>query len=617
MVAARLARLDGPARRAFAAVCVIGTECGARLIAEVTGETREASLAALDLLLERRLLRATDDGRGYAVEHPLIQRTVYEELSPGRRQDWHRRTAAALERLAGDLSSRTAGQVLHHLLAADAPPDDVIRAAELAGDHALQHSAFADAIERYATARKLLSERLPDPAARAGYARLGERLAEALAGAGRWSEATTLYEELIAATATPLDHSRLRRKLAAVLGDVLGRFDEAFALLDAAEAELAGVDDPDVELGRIAGTRTIAHFFRSNYRAVVEHGERALALWQGRTGIERDEIELIMRIGQAEQRLGMLDEAETRYRTAGARANALGDRRLQAASLSSLGPILMHRGRMALALETHERAAQIGAELGIRRIELVGLTNRANTLQFIGRLAEAREGFEAVVRLAESLDARYTVMHATVGLGSVLVQLGVFDQARLTLARGIELAGKIGNQQRRGHAELHMAELALLEGDPRAARCWAERGMATGRAIDDFHTVREGCPLLAEALAELGENEAALKTARHGLNVAASGGFVLSAARNQLALCRALAYAGRLPETEAALLEAERVFRESDARFDLARTLLLRAGLEPREDVRATALDESTELARRSGSRALIELTAQARHPPV
>jgi DNA-binding SARP family transcriptional activator len=609
MVAARLERLEPATRRTMEAACVIGAECSARLVSEMTGEGLEHTLAGLEELLARQLVRVSDDGRGYAVAHPLIQRAVYERLSPGRRQDWHLRAARAIQCLSPTHPGPVAGQALRHLALADAPPDEIIAAAEQAGDHALHQAAFADAIEPYCTARRLLAERLPEAHAMAGHARIGERLAEALAGAGRWQEAETLYHQLIDTTAFPLERSRLRRKLAAMLGDVLARFDEALELLEAAESDNdSAVDhhqEMDVERGMIASARAIACFFRSDYRAVVEHGGRALALLSGRPGIEREEIALELRIGQAEQRLGLLEDAERRYRRSASRALARGDRYLEAGSIGALAAIHAHRGRLEESLAGDERVAELAIELGQPKREIIGLTNRAHRLLALGRLQDARVGFEAVIARAEDLDARYTVMHATVGLGETLVRLGEFERARRALQRGIELAEKISSRQRLGHAQLHLAEITLLEGDPAAAHAWAQRGIATGRAIDDAHALREGFPLLAQALVALGDVQTARRVARDGLELATAGGFVLSRGRNLVALGRVLAAAGSENEASAALDEAESIFRGAGARYDLLLALIARASLVSDDLAHARLVAEARELAAATGAQYL------------
>lgn len=614
MVDARVERLDEPIRRTFAAVCVIGVECNAGLVAAVTGDPTESALSCLDVLLERQLLRATDDGRGYAVAHPLIQRAVYDGLSPGRRQVWHLRVARALQKTVAAHPASSAGQVLRHLLAADAPGDEIIQAAELAGDHALAHHAFSEALECYTTAQRLLAVRLPEPAARQASARIGEQRAESLSGSARWIEAITCYEELIAGAGTPLNRSRLRRKLARVQGDVSGHFDEALALLAGAEAELVDTHAPEVavELGRIAGARAGALFYQGKYRAVLEQGTRALELWRGQPGVERDEIELMIRLGTAEQRLGLLDQAETRFRTNVARMRSFGDRPLEISALENLGGLLALRGELTEALALSDENARTAAELGIPRLEIIARVNCATRLAQMGDLHAARTTFEQVIQRAEIMDARYTVMHALVGLGEILVRIGDFKRARLELKRGITLAEEIGNRQRLGHAYLHLAELALLDGDAQAAHDLAARGISIGQAINDVHALREGYPLLAQALTELGDHPEAERAARFGLEVATNGGFVLSRGRNLLALGQALAAAGRPAEADVVLTEAEQILRLAGARYDLAYTLYARATTTSDGPAQAAALAEARRLARAAGARPLARRIAQA-----
>ena len=616
MIDARVARLDEPIRRTFTALCVIGVECNAGLVAGVTGDTAEATLTGLDVLLERQLLRSTDDGRGYAVDHPLIQRAVYDGLSPGRRQAWHLRVARALQQASTDHPAAAAGQVLRNLVAGNAPADEIIQAAELAGDHALDHHAFAEALECYTTARRLLAERLSAPATRRDTARIGEQLAEALSGAGRWDEAVACYENLLAGTEDTLDRSRLRRKLARIHGDVSGRYGEALALLELAEQELteAAAHDAAIERGRIASARAAAYFYQGEYRAVLEHGERALSLLDKRAGVERDQLELLIRLGSAEQRLGLLEAAEARYRAAAARARALGDRVLESGASESLGGLLALRGRLAEALELSRSTVRIGLELGVPRLELIGTVNCAARLAQLGDLHGARAAFEQAIQRAEGLNARYTVMHALVGLGEVLVRRGEFEQGRRTLERGIALAEEIGNRQRLGHAYLYLAELALLEGDPQAARDWAERGITTGQAINDVHALREGYPVLAQALTALGDPAEAERAARFGLEVSVNGGLVLSQGHNLLALGQALAATGRTGEADAALAEAEQIFRTAGARYDLATTLYTRVTATLNGPARAAALTEARALARATSARPLARLIAAA--PP-
>ncbi len=611
----RVARLNREARDVLTAVCVVGGECGAPLVAEVTATRMDNALTALDTLLERRLLRNTDDGRGYIVEHSLIQRVVYDDLSPGRRQDWHRRVARALQRHHASRPAPGAAQVLWHLMLGDASADELAQAGELAGDHALSHYAYAEAADLYATVLEQLTVQLPDLAVSAQIASVQERRADALAGGGRWDEAIAAYRSLIAGSDLPLDRSRLRRKLARVLGDVLGRFDAALSELDTAEARLPENGNPEIriELGRIESARTAAFILRGDYDLVIEHGERALALWDSLPGVESDRLEQVLRIGQAQQRLGSLSQAEERYRWVDARARIIGDRLIEARSRDSLGAVFFHRGRLTEALEAHDTVIRLASDLGAPRQELVGLVNYANTLTQLGELSRARASYEVALERAVALDARYTVMHVSVGLGEVLTRLGEFPDARSYLASGVARASEIGNPQRGWHAYLYLAELNLLEDDPETAKVNAEYGISNGIRINDAHALREGYPLLARALLAVDEVEAAEEAARNGLEVARAGGFVLSEGRNLCVLGQTLARRNQLDLSAEVIDEAERLFRDSESRYDLSFTLFIKAATLASRQSPDVAFDEALDLARNAGAKPLARMIADTR----
>ncbi len=121
-IRSRVARLHGTAREALSAVCVLGVPRRASLVARILERDLEPTLGALEILLRRGLLRTTDPGHEYTAEHPLVRRGVYDDLSPGRRQEWHRQTARALQQAHAEHSGVVAQQVLRHLLESGSPP---------------------------------------------------------------------------------------------------------------------------------------------------------------------------------------------------------------------------------------------------------------------------------------------------------------------------------------------------------------------------------------------------------------------------------------------------------------------------------------------------------------
>ena len=58
------------------------------------GSRRAAALEALDVLVAADLVRVTEDVRRFRFRHPIVRRTVYETVGPGRRLAGHARAAA-------------------------------------------------------------------------------------------------------------------------------------------------------------------------------------------------------------------------------------------------------------------------------------------------------------------------------------------------------------------------------------------------------------------------------------------------------------------------------------------------------------------------------------------
>jgi DNA-binding SARP family transcriptional activator len=570
-IASRVAAIGDDALDLLRAMAVLDGRIDTNGIARIAGRSRARALLALEELLDARLLRTTEDGHAYELAHPLLRRVVYEGLSPGRREDWHRRAAVALE--ADATRPGAAAAALAHLVAANAESADIARVAELAGDRALTGGAYADAATAYETARRHLASLLPDRAVRTRLDSLLERAAEADVHAGRLEDAIRAYEELLARAASAAERTRFRRMLAGVLGDVRGRFDDALALLDAADAELdaAGIDDR-LERGRIAATRCIALFYRGDFTDVIANAERALETWERTDGIDRERLEVLQRLAAAEQRLGRLARAERAFRRALAIARSIGDRLDEARAEGSLAAVAHHRGELATAIALHERSLAAFREAGAHKFELIALANLADALIDAGELRRACELMERTIERAESLDATYTVMHVLVNLGKARIRASENAAARDALERGLALAEKIGNVQRAAHARMHLAEVALAERDATRARELAERAMADGAAIGDSMSAREGGAILARALVATGDPAAAVEHARTALETARSGGFGLSEGRALRALAEALAATGASAEGREALASAETVFRAAGATVELALT---------------------------------------------
>ncbi len=613
---ARVSRLRAGPREALTAVCVLGVPCTAGLVAELVARPLSEVLGELEILMETQLLRATVDGRAYEVEHPLVRRVVHDDLSPGRRQDWHRRTAVALERANAEHPPAVAAQVLRHLVAGEGPTQEVIRMGRLAGDHAIAHHAYQEAIDCYGAVRERLAHHVAGPDVAAELASLTEQMGAAYTGAGRWKEAAACYQELLAGTTDPLRRGRLHRRLAQVLSDT-GAFglEQALDLLDLAAAELAALDENETRLerGRIESVRALTHFHRSEYQAAVESGSRGAQLLEGARGAELDLMDALVRVAASEQRLGRLDAAEASYRNLVLSARASGEPLAEARFNDSLAVVLMHRGRLHDARELATESHRTIERFAVPKVEAVAAGNWAYLLDFLGNLAGSRKAYDKAVEIGDRIQANYTIMHNLVGMGDVLMRLGEYKLARAALDSAIVQGEKIGTRQRLAHARQFLGDLTLQEGDPVAARSLVEQGIAEGAAIGDIHSRRVGYPILSRVLLALGDHHGAEAAARAGLDTATKFGFVLDEGRNLVALGSALQAGGERRESAEANRRAIAIFRSADARFLLSDALYTGATTCLRGRQRTAALLEAHNLAAAARARPLLGMIAAAR----
>jgi len=156
--ASLLARLDrlGEAREVVLTGAAIGREFSHALIREVAGLDDAELAAALDRLVRAGLLQRQGVGVDavYVFKHSLCQDVAYGALLREKRQDLHRRIAAALERDA-DSALPKPDALAHHY----EESGDLEKAAamwERAGTLALEHAGLAEAAVQFQRSLALL-----------------------------------------------------------------------------------------------------------------------------------------------------------------------------------------------------------------------------------------------------------------------------------------------------------------------------------------------------------------------------------------------------------------------------------------------------------------------------
>jgi DNA-binding SARP family transcriptional activator len=147
-VGVRLSRLSDDANALLEVAAILGLEQDAAALEATAGFAPDAIEAALDEVLDARLLRPAATPRRFEFAHALVREAVLHELNVLRRQRLHRRAADALIALGED---RHLEEIATHLFEAA----DAARAAEMlerAGRRALDGLAYEDAADRFARA---------------------------------------------------------------------------------------------------------------------------------------------------------------------------------------------------------------------------------------------------------------------------------------------------------------------------------------------------------------------------------------------------------------------------------------------------------------------------------
>ncbi|MFD9303398.1 AAA family ATPase [Streptomyces sp. NPDC060048] len=211
-------------RRTVEAAAVLGDHTTPELISALTGFEVGDIVAALREVMRRDLVRPGQGGGGLVLRHPLIRALVHESIDPWRRQEFHRRTAAELERAGASAVERA-----HHLEQSLTRWDP--QAAAVLITAAQQTAATAPAISAYWL--QVVLRLLPDtPKQRSRRRELMLLRAQALGETGELGESRNLLHQVLDLPGPDTDAVRTSAvALCALMECRLGRYPESDALL--------------------------------------------------------------------------------------------------------------------------------------------------------------------------------------------------------------------------------------------------------------------------------------------------------------------------------------------------------------------------------------------------
>ena len=110
-IAARIDRLNTPAKQTLNAASVIGARFGAELLAALGIDAVFDELLSAELIDQVRFTPSAE----YAFHHPLIRAVAYESQLKSDRAEWHRRLATAIQERAPGSVEENAALIAEHL----------------------------------------------------------------------------------------------------------------------------------------------------------------------------------------------------------------------------------------------------------------------------------------------------------------------------------------------------------------------------------------------------------------------------------------------------------------------------------------------------------------------
>ncbi len=395
----RLLTVGETAGQVLAAAAVVGRSFDFDTVRAASGRSEEETLAAIEELTSRGLIREVGSAVGgapaYDFDHDKLRTLVYEETSLARKRLLHRRAAVALAAQArGREVDSLAGQIArHHRLAGQ--DQAAAQYHRLAGDYARSLHANSDAITHYEEALALGH---PDATT------LHEAIGDLRTRAGEYGAALSSYE----AAASSADQGGLSI-LEHKIGNVHARRGERDLARSHYESALEALGEPEGGaagwLARLYADWSLLSHGQDDRDEATGFASRALELAEG-TDDTRSLAQAHNMLGILAGKSGDQNAALRHLEESLDLAEALGDSDAKVAALNNLALAREHGGEPDEALRLAETALALCIASGDRHREAALHNNLADMLHAVGREQESMAHLKRAVELFAEIGER-------------------------------------------------------------------------------------------------------------------------------------------------------------------------------------------------------------------
>ncbi len=493
----RLNKLSGDCQALLSKAAVLGGSFEFGLLVYMTGDAGTNEDTALDLLEEAlRSGLLTEEVNGvrivYHFWHPLIVNHLYESLSAARRAQLHRRAAQALIELHSGSEAKGAAAISYHLSKYGQEKQKLAYYAEMAGNQAIELSAYPEALHYYRQA--LESLQTVDVAIPGGeqdpmhLANLLECMAECNVMLGNPQEAREQYTHVLKLHTT-------MQKDASMFANL-----EEFLVWQREEAQVQGM------LWRAIGRawQYTSEFGRAHECA--EYGKQVLRA----SGITTGAVWACLQhldggIYWAE---GNFSEAR-RYMEESLEIHEEVMRAIQ----ESANGGQTYRDTVPVPLMTHSRRALLGDPLELGRAhESLGVVAAS-----MGQYAEALQHLHTALAILEEHDLVGVMSQVCGNIGAVYAMRAEYTIASTYFKRALNLAERTGDIPSKVLVTGNLGDAAARNGDLPEAATWLTDSLALAEQISDREYTSWGLGALAAVQQDLGNLRDALESIRRAL----------------------------------------------------------------------------------------------------
>ncbi|MGO9877486.1 MAG: hypothetical protein ACLPVY_27235, partial [Acidimicrobiia bacterium] len=381
------------------------------LLARLAEVDEGALLDLMDAAVAAAVLVEGDLADRYRFAHALIQHSLYDELSPTRRQRAHQRVAETLEAQAISEDAATLAELAHHWVAATRPADldKALGYVRRAGDAARDALAPDDAIRWYQQALDLAARQTPPDQ------HLRAELLAAL-GTAQYQASKPEYRDTLLQAAA----------LAERLGDNEVLVAAALGFAQWLATQIGDDDAKPVLSAALNGIGTDPTPTRARLLAALGGAHDAGTEWRVRHDLALQAVEVARQVDDDATFVDVIDAAHLTLATPERRDQHLDDIQRAVATADRLGdPVLRTRIRFPMMWVQYQQADLAGADAALAEMETlaksVGLPylNWQEAQFATGRLLLAGRASDA-----ETANERLLELGTTAGNPDVLASYG-------------------------------------------------------------------------------------------------------------------------------------------------------------------------------------------------